>query len=123
MENIFSDEFKTLFTPFFNQLYETLPLARVTFEKEDEHGIIEFILPGFEKDNFSLTLQNNRKLIVEYNKPNDSENEWDFSFKKVYSISFDIDSKNVRVGFVNGIFSIEFNGIDADIISVDLPMG
>ena len=109
---MFEDNFKSAFMPFFNNFSQSLPIHKVTFDKEESHAVVEHVLPGFEKANFSVSVEDGRKLTVEYKRDEDSENKWDFDFKKVYKADFEIDTDTVKAGFVNGILTVEFYGKD-----------
>ncbi len=109
MQTVFSEEFKALAMPFFNSMLESLPLAKTTV-KNDVYTI-QHLLPGFEKDNFNVSVEDSRKVILDYNRSEDSTNEWDFNFEKSYSTDFDIDTASMKAGFVNGIFTVEFTKV------------
>ena len=109
MQTIFSEEFKALAMPFFNSMLESLPLAKTTV-KNDVYTI-QHLLPGFEKDNFNVSVEDSRKVVLDYDRPEDSTNEWDFDFEKSYSIDFYIDTASMKAGFVNGVFTVEFTKV------------
>jgi len=109
MKCIFSEEFNALSMPLFNLMYENLPLTKT--KVENGNYTIQHLLPGFEKNNFSVIVENSRKLILKYKMPEDSTNEWDFNFEKSYSTDFDINIDSIKAGFVNGIFTVELNSV------------
>ncbi len=120
MSDFFTDEFKQLATPLFSSLHEILPLAKVQFDDKNELAKIEIVLPGFEKKNIEISVTDNNILNIEYKKSDDSKNNWDFDFEKSYHVIFDIDIDSIKAGFVNGILTIEFNGLNLDNPNISL---
>lgn len=123
MLELFDRDFKSSFLPFFNQFSQSLPIHKVNYDKSEQHAVIEHVLPGFEKANFSVEVQDGRKLVIGYKRNEDSENKWDFDFNKTYSTDFEIDTESVKAGFVNGILTVEFYGVqtptNSKLVSVD----
>jgi len=90
---------------------ETIPVNI----REQEHGyILDVFAPGFEKDDFTVSLDKNL-LTVSAEKKNNQENQQgrqirkEFrleSFKRSFTVDEKIESSNIVAKYLNGVLSL-----------------
>jgi HSP20 family protein len=76
--------------------------------KAENGYTIEIALPGFNKDEIDISV-NNDILIISYVEKKEVENSfWQRSFKKSFSLGASVDIDDVTAKFENGILKIGF---------------
>ncbi|MCF8363656.1 MAG: Hsp20/alpha crystallin family protein [Prolixibacteraceae bacterium] len=84
----------------------------VNISNEDNNYVLEFSVPGYRKDQFSIT-SNNDILTVKANVEDDQEeqgyNRREFSvhsFERTFNIPEDVNIENVNAKYENGILKV-----------------
>lgn len=81
---------------------------------ESEAGfVLELIAPGFEKDDFALTVDKNLMTVSATLKTETKKNEKNLrteyrisNFKRSFSIENDIDAEKISAQYLNGILTL-----------------
>lgn len=79
--------------------------------KNEKGYALEFAIPGFSKDDFSIKMEEN-KLVVKLNSPekeniNYTRKEFDFdTFEKKFSIPNTINSEKISATYNSGILTV-----------------
>lgn len=90
----------------------TMPAVNIM--EGDESFTIEFAVPGFEKKDFKIDLNNNILEVSSLKEVNNDEangkilrNEFCYnSFKRVFTLPDTIDSEKIKANYKDGILSI-----------------
>lgn len=108
-----------LFNDFFSDDLFQLNLTEPTMsspqydiiEKDDKH-IINFMLSGFNRDNISIDIEDN-KLLIEGERKINEEIEYNYKgsfygkFNKSFTLPKNIENSKIDASFNDGILSIE----------------
>jgi HSP20 family protein len=108
------DPFVSLIERFFNttlkpsksfDFTDTLFSPETDIQENDNSYNIELSLPGFEKENIKINVEDNKLNISGELKRNDKIK----SFKKIFSLPNDSDQENIGAEFKNGLLLITIN--------------
>lgn len=92
-------------------LRQTMP---VNIRENEKEFILELVAPGFDKNDFTIDLENNN-LTVSGEKKSEEENQQDKflrkeykyqSFKQTFTVDESIDTGKIAANYVNGILTI-----------------
>ncbi|MBN2682123.1 MAG: Hsp20 family protein [Bacteroidales bacterium] len=112
-DNFFNDDF--FFTPAFSRVKSNMPAVNI---KESENDFqIEVAAPGFGKDDFNISLENNlltistkKEMSNEDENKNDGYKRREFcysSFERSFTVDEKtVDSDKIKAKYDNGILSI-----------------
>ena len=108
-DNVLS--WNTFFSDLVDELYgESLGLnnkLKYFVDKTEDSYILEIAVPGYEKDDLILDLENNI-LSVSYEKPEKETSKWKNTFIKTFKIKQNITATNIDAKLEKGILSIKF---------------
>ena len=68
---------------------------------------LEIALPGFSKKDINIEIES-RTLTISAEVPEEKETRYYKSFKKVYLLPTNADSKNIKATMINGLLTIDF---------------
>ncbi|PID58974.1 MAG: heat-shock protein Hsp20 [Ignavibacteriae bacterium] len=115
----FSNRFQRFFDEFsgFNSLSKDSFSPRIDISEDEKTINIEAELPGIQKENLKITLQDNiltlegeKKKVTEEKEKNYYREERSFgSFKRSFSLPVEVDSENVDANFKDGMLEIKLN--------------
>ena len=83
-------------------------------ENDNEYGL-ELVAPGFEKENFSLKIENNELIISAEVKTEENEENKNYNRREYKAQSFtrsftlpenEIDEQHVKANYVNGVLKV-----------------
>ena len=106
-ENLFNDNFFGS-----NQRWNNVPATNI-IEHKNEYEL-ELAVPGYEKKDFKIDLEQNMLTISSTKEENHEENTKDYSRKEFSSCSFSrsftlpetIDKDNIQANYENGILHV-----------------
>src|SRR6476620_8885556 len=96
---------------FFNNFKESIP---VNIREEEQEYVLDVFAPGFEKDDFTVSLDKNL-LTVSGEKKNSQENQSgrqirkEFklgSFKRTFTVDEKVDASNIVAKYLNGVLTL-----------------
>lgn len=88
----------------------------VNIKENEENYFLEVVAPGFEKEEFKISLENNL-LTIAADKKIESEDRSEKqlrqeykhkSFKRSFTVDEKINSENIHAEYVNGILTLNF---------------
>ena len=109
------DDFSSLKSPFHTDDFS----PRIDISEKENHVIVTAEIPGVNKEDLKLTLQDNI-LTIEGEKKNEIvEKEKKFfreerrfgSFKRAFTLPFEVESEKVNADFNNGVLSIKLDKV------------
>jgi len=109
---LFINEF---FSSFFeNEFNNKIQPKENIIEKDDEY-IIELLVPGIQKDDLSINIEENKLIIRHSLKSKEKEDYVNYiklgfnkeSFNREFNLSKKIDISNISASFDNGILSVK----------------
>ena len=109
------DDFSSLKSPFHTDDFS----PRIDISEKKNHVIVTAEIPGVNKEDLKLTLQDNiltiegekKNEIVEKEKKYYREERRFGSFKRAFTLPFEVESEKVNADFNNGILSIKLNKV------------
>lgn len=88
----------TIYENFFNSLFNESILFNSTLKENKDDFTIELLVPGFDKSDFEIKIENNILLIIPKNNAKD---------KKSYQLSNQLDTDNIQATCNKGILLIK----------------
>ena len=109
------DDFSSLKSPFHTDDFS----PRIDISEKENHVIVTAEIPGVNKEDLKLTLQDNiltiegekKNEIVEKEKKYYREERRFGSFKRAFTLPSEVESEKVNADFNNGILSIKLNKV------------
>ena len=114
--NIFDDFFNTGVSSFSNKFF-TDSTPSINIIEEDDKFLVEVASPGMNRDDFTVTIDNDQ-LIIEASTDSKSEEKDDrytrrefnySSFRRSFYLPETIDASQVNAEYNNGILSVSLN--------------
>ena len=110
-DDFFTSDFSSLFTSNFN---EGITVPKVNIKENESSFDIDFAIPGLNKSDFQIDIDNNiLSIATEFEKNTEQEEdafkrrEFGYSsFKRSFSLPENIDSKNIKANYVAGILNV-----------------
>ena len=93
---------------------DTLFSPEVDIQENDNSYNIELSLPGFEKENIKINIEDSKLNISGELKRNDKIK----SFKKIFSLTNNCDQENINAEFKNGLLLITINKLKKETKSI-----
>jgi HSP20 family protein len=111
LTDIWSEELPTVFRSNFN---EGMTLPKVNIKETDEGFEVEMAVPGFKKDNFNISVENEELLIsAEVEENNEEKNEQftrrEFgyaSFQRTFVLPESVDGEKIKASYEDGILNV-----------------
>ena len=109
------DDFSSLKSPFHTDDFS----PRIDISEKENHVIVTAEIPGVNKEDLKLTLQDNiltiegekKNEIVEKEKKYYREERRFGSFKRAFTLPFEVESEKVNADFNNGVLSIKLTKV------------
>ena len=111
LSDIWSDELPTVFRSNYN---EGMTLPKVNIRETEEGYTVEMAVPGFKKDNFNISVENDQLMIsAEVEQDNEEKNE-EFtrrefgyaSFQRTFVLPESVDGKKIKANYADGILNV-----------------
>lgn len=111
LSDIWSDELPTVFRSNYN---EGMTLPKVNIRETDEGYTVEMAVPGFKKDNFNISVENDQLMIsAEVEQDNEEKNE-EFtrrefgyaSFQRTFVLPESVDGEKIKANYTDGILNV-----------------
>jgi HSP20 family protein len=112
--NLVDDFFATMPSLLGDDLISGKQIVPVNIRETETDYVLEVIAPGFEKEAFKISLDNNT-LTVEaehkYTEENKAEkrirSEYRYqSFKRSFTVNENVDTENISAKYVNGVLTL-----------------
>lgn len=112
LSDIWSDELPTVFRSNYN---EGMTLPKVNIRETDEGYTVEMAVPGFKKDNFNISVENDQLMIsAEVEQDNEEKNE-EFtrrefgyaSFQRTFVLPESVDGEKIKANYADGILNVQ----------------
>jgi len=111
LNDILSEDMSSVFRSNFN---EGMTLPKVNIKESAENFEVHMAVPGFKKDNFNISIENEELLIsaeIEENKEetNDEFTRKEFgyaSFRRSFVLPDSVDGDKIKAGYEDGILNI-----------------
>ena len=112
--NLVDDFFATVPSILRDELVPSKQNVPVNIKETETDYQLEVVAPGFEKENFKISLEN-KLLTIEGEKKTEEENKNEKivrrefrnqSFKRSFTVDENIDKENISAKYVNGVLSL-----------------
>lgn len=112
LSDIWSDELPTVFRSNYN---EGMTLPKVNIRETEEGYTVEMAVPGFKKDNFNISVENDQLMIsAEVEQDNEEKNE-EFtrrefgyaSFQRTFVLPESVDGEKIKANYADGILNVQ----------------
>ncbi len=111
LNDIWSDELPTVFRSNFN---EGMTLPKVNIKENTEGFEVEVAVPGFKKDNFNISVENEQLMISAEVEENAEEKNEEFtrrefgyaSFQRTFVLPESVDGDKIKANYSDGILSV-----------------
>lgn len=113
------DDFAPFNSPFLTEEYS----PKIDISEKENKVVVTAEIPGVKKEDLKLTLQDNI-LTIEGEKKNESVvDEKDYyrkerrfgSFKRTFTLPFEVESEKVNADFKDGVLTIKLNKVKPEI--------
>ena len=111
--DLFSNFFENEFSDKFDRSLKVSP--RTNIHENEKSYEVELMVPGFEKDNFSINIENDVMTVSAHKEEKKEEKDGKkvvFSeyrvedFERSFSLSKDVDSNKIEASYDNGILHL-----------------
>ena len=113
------DDFSSLKSPFQNEEFST----RIDISEKDDQVLVTAEIPGVAKEDLKLTLQDNiltiegekkNEIVVDEKKYYREERRFG-SFKRTFTIPFEVETEKVNADFNNGVLTIKLDKVQLQV--------
>lgn len=106
---------------------QTIPSNKVPYNiiKEENGFLLEFAIPGFSKDDFTVRMED-QKLLVKLEKEHSDERtylrkEFDYSsFEKKFNLPEDINAEKISASYEHGVLTISLEKLEKISKQIDI---
>ena len=118
IQNYF-DDFSSLKSPFQNEEFS----PRIDISEKENQVIVTAEIPGVKKEDLKLTLQDNiltiegekkNEIVVDEKKYYREERRFG-SFKRTFTIPFEVETEKVNADFNNGVLTIKLDKVQLQV--------
>lgn len=92
-------------------------LPSVNIKENDDHFVIDLMAPGFKKEDFKVTVENEVLTIASETQEENEESHERFTrrefsistFERTFTLPENVDAENIKAGYQDGILTLTLN--------------